>query len=333
MRVRWAVCGATGMIGSRVVSEIMAAHNSQLVAVQSLDETALAATANKCGIPGFVSTEELLDKVRCDAVYLCTPQGSHLEQTRLAASRGVHVFCEKPLARTAREAQEMVEACQQGKVKLGTAFNLRFSSVHVKARQLVQAGVVGKIVSARCQYGQNYPPDPKAFRQKVALSGGGSMVDMGNHAMDLVEFVTGKRFKKVQAIARNIVHSYEVEDALAAMLEFEDGGFALVDTYFCVPLDLLRNDLEVNGTKGILFTIDSLRGMTNGGKLVVLSSDGRTDYEWDGTDMYRAEIEAFAAALLESREPPCDGLAGLHSQQLLDACYESSRTGRTVEVP
>jgi len=73
--------------------------------------------------------------------------------------------------------------------------------------------------------------------------------------------------------------------------------------------------------------------MTNGGKLVVLTGDSRTEYEWDGTDMYRAEIEAFAAALLENREPPCDGLAGLHSQQLLDACYKSSRSGRTVEVP
>jgi len=84
----------------------------------------------------------------------------------------VNVFCEKPLARTVREAQEMVDACRRGNVRLGTAFNLRFCSVHVKARELVEAGVIGKIVSARCQYGQNYPPDPDAFRQKVALSGG-----------------------------------------------------------------------------------------------------------------------------------------------------------------
>jgi predicted dehydrogenase len=333
MRVRWAVIGATGMIGSRVVPEIAAAHNSQLVAIQSLDEKALAATAAKYSIPGFVSVEELLASAPCDVVYLCTPQYIHLENVRSAASRGVHVFCEKPLARTGHEAQQMVEACQRAGVKMGTAFNLRFCNVHSIARQLVRDGAIGKVVSARCQYGQNYSPDPKAFRQKVELSGGGSMVDMGNHAMDLVEFVTGKRFKRVQAIARNIVHNYEVEDALAAMLEFEDGGFALVDAYFCVPLNLLRNDLEVNGSQGVLFTIDSLRGMTNGGRLVVITNEGRSEYQWDGTDMYRAEIEAFAAAIVEGREPPCDGLAGLHSQQLLDACYESSRTGKSVEVP
>jgi predicted dehydrogenase len=332
MAIRWAVVGATGMIGRRVVPQIAAARNCELVAVQSLDQEALAATTEKYGVPGFESPEEMLDGVRCDVAYLCTPQNVHLEGTRLAAGRGVDVFCEKPLARTGREAREMVDACRQNGVKLGTAFNLRFSAVHIKARQLVQDGAIGKVVSARCQYGQNYPPDPKAFRQKVALSGGGSMVDMGNHAMDLVEFVSGKRFCRVQAIARNIVHSYEVEDALAAILEFEDGGFALVDTYFCVPLNLLRNDLEVSGTKGILFTIDSLRGMTDGGRLVVLTNEGRSEYEWDGTDMYRAEIEAFAGAVLEGRDPPCDGLAGLHSQQLLDACYESSRTGKSVEV-
>jgi predicted dehydrogenase len=135
------------------------------------------------------------------------------------------------------------------------------------------------------------------------------------------------------AVAQNVIHEYEVQDALAALLEFEDGGFAIVDTYYCVPLHLLRNDLEINGTRGILYTIDTLRGMTMGGKLVVITDDRRSQYEWDGVDMYRAEVEAFATAVTEDQEPPCDGQVGLHSQQLLDACYESAASGRSVDVP
>ena len=125
----------------------------------------------------------------------------------------------------------------ENNVKFGTGFNLRFNNLHIKAKELVANGAIGKVVSARCQYGQNFQPDFNAFRQKLSTSGGGSMVDMGNHAMDLIEFVTDKRINKVLAIAQNVIHKYEVEDTCAALLEFSTGGFAFVDSYYCMPIE------------------------------------------------------------------------------------------------
>lgn len=333
MRVNWAVIGATGMIGTKAVPDgIIAADNCELAAVQGLYENDVKPLAGKWNVPWYTSVETMLNEVACDAVYVASPQNVHLEHVKAAAKKGRHVFCEKPLARSGPEAKEMVKTCEQAGVKLGTAFNLRFNTLHIKAKELISQGVIGKVVSARCQYGQNYPPNPNAFRQVKELAGGGSMVDMGNHAMDLVEFVTGKRFNRVMAVAQKVVHRYEVEDACGALLEFAEDGFAFVDTYYCVPLNILRNDLEVNGSKGILYTIDSLRGMVSGGRLVVKAEGFEQEFGFDGPDMYRAEFEAFANALLQNENPPCSGQDGLHSQQLLDAVYASSQLAKMVEI-
>ena len=332
-RVTWAVIGATGMIGTKAVPDgIMAAENCGLVAVQGLNKADVLPLAEKWGVPGYTSAEEMLKSTTCDAVYVASPQDVHLEHVKMCVAHGRQVLCEKPLACNGEEAREMVEICARAGLRLGTAFNLRFNTLHVKARELISSGVIGKVVSARCQYGQNYPPDRRSFRQIEALAGGGSMIDMGNHAMDLVEFVTGKKFKHVLAVRQNVVHDYEVEDACAALLEFVDGGCALVDTYYCVPLNLLRNDLEVNGSGGVLYTVDTLRGMATGGKLVVVTEAARDEYQFSGVDMYRAEFEAFAAAVLNGMEPPCNGRDGLHSQRLIDACYASARLERKIEI-
>jgi predicted dehydrogenase len=334
--IRFAVIGATGMIGKKAVPDaILASDNCRLCAVQALvqDEAKLRPLAEKWGVPWYTDVEKMLDETRCDAVYVASPQSFHAAHVNKCAEHGFHVLCEKPLARNGKEAEEMVTACERAEVQLGTAFNLRYNNIHIIARELIGQGVIGKVVSARCQYGQNYPPDPNAFRQRSELAGGGSMVDMGNHAMDLVEFVTGKRFQKVMAVTYNVVHEYPVEDSCAALLEFSDGGFAYVDTYYCIPLNILRNDLEVNGSKGILYTVDSLRGMVTGGTLFVKTEELQKEYQWDGVDMYKSEFAAFANALQQGKEIPCTGRDGLHSQRLLDAIYESAETGKKVKVP
>ena len=119
---------------------------------------------------------------------------------------------------------------------------------------------------------------------------------------------------------------------MCGLLEFEAGGFALVDTYYCADLNVLRNDLEINGTKGTIYTVDSLRGMVTGGSLFVRTKDCVRRYPFDGRDMYLEEFEAFAKAILEDAQPPCNGYDGLHSQELLDAIYESARTGKKASL-
>lgn len=333
VKIKWAVIGASGMAGKKVIPDaIGVANNCELVAVQGLHENKIRPLAEKWRVPWYISAKDMLDKVECDAVYIASPQNVHSEHTKLCANKKLHVFCEKPLARNFKEAKEMVKVCQYFGVKMGTGFNFRFNSLYIKAREIVASGIIGKVVSARCQFGQNYSPDPNAFRQNIKLAGGGSMIDIGIHAIDLIEFVSGKRFSTVMAITQNLIHNYNVEDACGALLEFSDGGFAFVDAYYCIPINILRNDLEVNGSRGILYTVESLRGMGGGGKLIVITEDFKKEYEWDGTDMYKNEFEAFSNAIIKDEKPPCNGFDGLHSQMLSDAIYNSARTGKKIQI-
>ncbi len=332
MQVKWAVIGATGMAGKTIISSALRSSNiCELVGIQGSKHKAEPLSKN-WRVPHFDTPEEMLGNIDCDAVYIASPQNVHLDNTILCAKNGKHVLCEKPLALNGKQAYKMVKACSKANVKLGTGFNLRFTNIHRKAKELVEDGEIGKVVSARCQFGQNYPPDPDAFRQKEEMAGGGSMIDMGNHAVDLVEFVAGKKFNKAMAISQNVIHNYPVEDSCSAILEFSDGGFVYVDTYYCVPINMLRNDLEINGTKGVMYTIDSMRGMFSGGRLVLVKDGYKKEYNWDGVDNYKLEFEAFSKAIVEDLDPPCDGIDGLHSQYIMDAIYKSAEIGEKVRV-
>lgn len=332
MKLKWCVIGATGLIGKKAIPDgLMKAVNCELVAVQGLFEKDVKPLSEKWRVKGYINVDDLLNESDCDAVYIASPQNVHIEHVRKAASHRRHILCEKPLGRNSDEVREMISICAKAGIKLGTAFNNRFQSLNVLAKKLIDEGMIGKVISARCQFGQNYPPVPGVFRQIREQAGGGSMIDLGNHAIDLMEYITGKKFKSIIATSQNVIHKYEVEDCCAALLEFEEGGFGMVDTYYNSPIATLRNDLEINGTKGTIYTIGTL-SMNSAGKLVVRTEENTLQYNFSGRDMYCEEFEAFANALLHGSEPPCNHEDGLHSQLIIDACYESAKKGCKVEI-
>ena len=337
-RVRWAVIGATGIADRRTIPEgIMAAEDSKLAALVSRPgrEAALAEVAAKYGdVPWFTDASAMLESVAVDACYLACPPAPRPEYARLCAEAGVHVLAEKPLARTVAEAEQMVAVCAEHGVKLGTAFMIPFHHLAVEAIRLVGEGALGKIVSARAQFGFDYPPIPGAFRQVQALSQGGTFMDVGNHATDLLERILGSRVASVMAMTANVCYEYEgVEDACAALYRLDSGALAMVDTAFCT--DGARNDVEINGSQRSLL-ISGMIGQGTGGTLRIVSGFNgelvELEIESDGRNMYAGEITAFAEAILHDTAPPIPGEDGLWSQRLVAAVYKSAETGH-AETP
>jgi len=331
-KLKWIVCGAGGMAGRKIVKDgLIAAGNCELMAVQSYPPVSAQEEGKRCKVPFFTRVEQMLDEVDCDAVYIATPQFLHLAQVKLAAQHGKHVFCEKPLATNVRDAEEIVRICKKAGVKLGTDFNYRFHPLHQMMREMVKKGVIGEIVSGRCQFGQDFPPKKGVFRQNVKQAGGGAFADTGNHAADLLEYVMGRRIKSVLGIKRNTIYPYKSEDSCAALLDFQEGGFGIVDAYFCCPLRTLRNDVEINGTKGTLHTCNTLQMKTTG-KLVVRTEKYTKVLKCPNRDMYAIIFEKFADAVLHGKKLPVTGEDGLHSQKVVDAIYRSSDTGRKITI-
>jgi predicted dehydrogenase len=341
-KVRWGVLGAGGIARRRVIPEgLLPADNALLIAVCSPHSG--IEVAKQFGVSACASEAQLLDS-GCDAVYVATPVHLHEQQVTAAAAAGKHVLCEKPLAMNVQEAERMVEACERARVKLGVGLFMRFNSRHVEAKRLIDRGAIGRPVLGRAQLACWYPPIAAAWRQRPDLGGGGSLMDLACHTIDLLETFLG-RARRVSCSTGSLVHAYAVEDTALTLIEFDSGARGIVDALFNIPDQCSANRLELYGAAGSIVAEGTI-GQGPGGEMWLRSDLRANGYDASQSrercplraidvppvNTYRAQIEAFSHAVLNDSDPPIDGRAGLWNQRVLAACYESARDGRMVEV-
>jgi predicted dehydrogenase len=343
-KIRWGVIGSGGIARRRTIPEgIAKAGNAVLSAVFDTDSRANAEVAKQFKATPVADLGELLAK-NIDAVYVATPAHLHYDHVKACAQAGKHVLCEKPLGMTVAQAEEMIELCDHRGIKLGCAFMMRFVAQHQEALKLIQQGRLGQSVYARAQLSCWYPPIKNAWRQDPTTGGGGSLMDMGGHCIDLLEMFFGK-VAKVSCVIGNTIHNYRSEDSAVATLFFENGALATVDTFFCIPDAGSKNALELYGSKGSILAQGTI-GQGPAGKMVAFlegddrgydaqqarAADQGIAIEPKPANTYQAEIEEFSQAIIEDRPPKIGGELGLRSQKILAACYESARSGQAVEV-
>lgn len=342
--VKWGVIGSGGIANRRTIPEgIMQAGNARLIAVYDIDSTVNNAVAEKYSARAVNSVEELVNS-DVDVVYIASPVNLHFEHVVAAAKGKKHVFCEKPLGLTVEEAEKMIAICHEEGVLLGTGLMMRFLSQHKEAAKLIQEGKIGKPVYCRAQLSCWYPPIKDAWRQDPVLGGGGSLMDMGSHCIDLLEMFFGK-VKSVSCHINNTIHPYKSEDSAVVALIFEKGAMGTVDTYFCIPDNSSKNALELYGSKGSIIASGTI-GQGISGKMTAFLEQDISGYnaqqirnngeglpiEPKPVNTYCAEIEEFSQAILEKRSPSNDCNIGLHSQKVMAACYESAKTGRIINI-
>ena len=344
MKTKWGVLGSGGIALRRTIPEgITKADNARLVSVYDVNATANQEVAEKFGAVACKSEEELLAS-DCNVVYIATPVDVHCDQVLRTAKAGKHVFCEKPLGLTVAEAEKVVAVCRSNNVKLGVGLMMRFHAYHREALRLVQDGRIGTPILGRAQLSCWYPPIEGAWRQDPARGGGGSLMDMGSHCIDLLEMFFG-RTKTVCCLAGNLVHDYRSEDTAVVLLEFENGAKGVVDNLFNVPDASSKNRLELYGSQGSILAEGTI-GQGEAGEMVAYLEELGKAYDAqqardeagglriapEPVNMYRAEVEAFSQAVLDDTAAPVGGELGLWSQKVLAAAYESAATGKTISL-
>jgi predicted dehydrogenase len=343
-KIKWGVIGSGGIARRRTIPEgIVKANNAELSAVFDIKADVNAEVAKEFGAEAAESVDAMMDS-DIDVVYIATPPCFHNSQVQTCAEAGKHILCEKPLGMTVAEGEEMIEVCKRMDVKLGCAFMMRFVSQHREALRLIEEGRLGKPVYARAQLSCWYPPIEGAWRQEPSSGGGGSLIDMGGHCIDLLEMFFG-RICKVSCFTNNTIHGYKSEDSAAAMLFFENGAMATVDTFFCIPDVSSKNVLELYGSRGSILATGTIGQGAAGQMAAFLEGDDKaydarqSRAEAQGiviapvpVNSYRAEVEQFCQAVMEDCEPAVGAEAGLRNQKILSACYSSAKSGRVVEV-
>jgi predicted dehydrogenase len=343
-KVKWGVIGSGGIARRRTIPEgIRNEAKAKLAIVYDINAEVNLAVAEEFNAKAAKSIEELINS-DTEAVYIASPANMHMDHVIACAKGNKHILCEKPLGMTIAEAEKMLKSCAENKVLLGTALMMRFHSQHQAALKLIQEGKLGKPVYSRAQLSCWYPPMEGAWRQDPETGGGGSLMDMGSHCIDLLEMFFGK-LKAVGCFVNNNVHSYKSEDSAIVSLFFENGALGTVDTYFCIPDNSSKNALELYGSKGSILSKGTI-GQGSSGEMVAYLERDTSTYDarqsrdaGDGmiikpepVNTYLAEIEEFSSAILEKREPTNNAQLGLRSQIILSACYESAFTGKVVDV-
>ena len=258
MKIKWCVIGAAGIADRRTIPALVADENNELCAVMDKVETAAQAVGEKYGVPYYTDAEQMLKEVACDAVYIATPVFCHYEQAMLALKYDRNVLIEKPIARTEAESAEILDAFKRAGKQLSVGYMMKYHSLHQKARSFIKKDKVGKVNNVRLQFSCWYPDIPGAWRQVKALGGGGAIMDLGVHCMELAEYILDEEIVDVKSFINTQTFSYEVEDSAVIIFKTKSGTLGHIDVNFNIPDDVSVAKLEIYGTKGYMICNNTL---------------------------------------------------------------------------
>jgi predicted dehydrogenase len=279
----------------------------------------------------FHTYEDLLE-AKPDGVIVCTENNRHRALVEMAASRGIHVLCEKPIATTLEDARSIVEACEKAGVILMTAFPMRFSAPLLEIKTRLDRGDFGDLYCFNATNQGELPTKHRAWFIDPELAGGGAIMDHTVHLVDIMRWFTGSEVESMYARSNKIFHAEEVEVETGAleMLTFENGVFATIDASWSRPPYWPTwggLTFEMVTQRGAV-VVDAFRQNLN----VYRHDSQRSNWAYWGSDMNHAMQSEFASAIRENRPPKVTGVDGLRAVEATLAAYESNRLGQTVQV-
>ena len=322
--------------------------SAKVVAVADTMLSQAELRARELGADGvYDSADKLLKDEDVEAVDVCVPGGFHAAIAIAAAEAGKHILLEKPMATSVADCDAILKAVKKAGVTLMMAHSLRFFPPIVKCRELIEAGGVGRMIKMRATLTSHFPYT--SWRLDPVIAGGGVLTEYGVHPIYLTDWFIGP-ISRVTAFTGTSDKELKTEDSAAALLKAANGAFGVVDVNLGGPFPLWDDHLEFVGSKGLILLNGIETQVMRGPPLLHYKEDGvwdvyreKTFYgpdaptlpneiEWKYTNSFVYEIREFVSSVLEERTPLTTGDEGRRSIQILQACYESARSGRSVTV-
>lgn len=337
-KVRVAVIGCGSISKYRHIPEYAANPNAQLVAfVDPIIERAQH-YADQYGAKAYADYETMLAEVKPDAVSVCTPNALHAEMSIAAAKAGAHVLVEKPMAVTDAEAEAMIQAAKDNGVKLMVGHNQRLVPPHVKAKQILESGVLGKVLTFRTSFGH---PGPDAwsidganswfFRKEEALMG--AMGDLGVHKSDLIRWMLNDEVAEIGAFLGTLhKEGTQVDDNASCILRMKSGAIGTLVaswTYYRgednSTILWCENGVMKIGTHPDDQVIVELRnGTVEKHKVGAISTNEKQESS--------GVIDAFLESIVNDAVPAIPGEEGRASLKVILCAFESQETGKFITV-
>lgn len=331
-KIRYAVVGLGHIAQVAVLPGFKNAKNSELAGLVSGSAEKLKKIAKKYQVENtwsYDEYEECLHSGLIDAVFIALPNDMHRDYTVRAARAGVHILCEKPLAVTARDSQQMIDAAKKGGVKLMTAYRLHVEETNMRAVEIVASGKIGdaKFYNSCFSFGVTDPDNIRVKKKR----GGGTLYDIGVYCLNAARYIFQAEPIEVFAMSANSGEKIfrEIDETTSVVLRFPDERLATFTTSFgAADADYF----EVVGKKGSLRVEPAFEYV---GELAFKLKVGEKEEEktFAARDQFGAEITYFSDCVLKGKEPEPSGVEGLIDVAIVEAMYKSAKTGRPVKLP
>ncbi len=351
-KLKIAVIGV-GSISSSHIKAYQKNPSVELYAFCDINEERLKYQGERFEVTRLYTDEAtmLRELPEIDAVSVCTWNSEHAKCTIMALEAGKHVLCEKPMAMNADEAREMIEVSKRVGKKLMVGFVRRFGNDAAVARDFIEAGSVGDVYFAKASYLRRNGCPGGWFADK-SRSGGGPLIDLGVHVIDLVRYLMGcpkpvsvygatnasfgKRENlkdKVEYLSSTkIKFENNVEDFATALIRFDNGAVLNVEASFNLHIGTKsRNSIEMYGTKGGIALSPEFELYTEiNNYLSNVTLNMPTALSFDG--LFENEINYYVDSILSDRDLSEIAEDGCTLMKILDAIYLSAKEGREIVI-
>jgi predicted dehydrogenase len=327
-KVNWGILGCAGIAEKAFIPAVRESRNGVLAGIAARDVSRAGDWADRFGfLKSHRTYRELVEDPAIDAIYNPLPNDLHAEWSIRAMRAGKHVLCEKPMAMNAPEVRAMIGAAESGGVLLMEGFMYKFHPQMETALALIREGKIGQVQTVHSSFTFHFERDGANYRWFPAM-GGGALYDVGCYTLSIARLVFGAEPVSAFAAAR-IDPATGVDMTTAVLLEFPGGRFAQCDSSF---ESQFQSRLLAVGTEGTLALDRAFSAKEFDTAIEVVKGDRTEVVRIPRANMFTLMAEHFGDAVLEKtplRYPAGDALDNMH---IIDACFESVRTGRPVEI-
>ncbi len=328
-KVKWGILSTASIAQRRVLPAMLNCERAEIAAIASRTLEKAKAVAAKFSIPkAYGSYEELLADPEIEAIYNPLPNYMHVEWSILAASRGKHVLCDKPLSRTVAEARQLLEARERYRVKIGEAFMVRTHPQWLRTAELVHSGRIGELRSASGFFGY-YNVDPTNARN-IVEHGGGALLDVGCYLITTSRLVFREEpVRVIGCLERD--PSFKTDRLTSAILQFPSGQCIFTASSQAV----YYQKMQFFGTQGRIDVEIPFNAPTDKPARIFID-DGKDLYAGGSAiaesfpicNQFTIQADLFSAAILDDKEVSTPLEDSIRNMAVIGAVFRSGESGK-----
>jgi predicted dehydrogenase len=340
-RVGFAIVGLGHLALEQILPAFGDSRRCRPVALVSGDRNKATAVAAQYGIDprhiyDYRTYDRLGDDAQVDVVYVVLPNGMHAEYTVRAAQAGKHVLCEKPMASSVAECQQMIDASHQAGKKLMIGYRLQYEPYNREAIRLARSGALGGLKAFMASNGQAQG-DPSQWRLNRKLAGGGALVDVGIYCLNAARYLSGEEPSQVAALIHSTPRDprfREVEEQVDFLMRFPSGLQATCTTSYgfhgSKRFRLVGESAWLEMDPAFPYQGQQLR---LGHKAAAGDGEQIDQHVLTPRNHFAAEMDHLAACLNTGRRPRTPGEEGMQDVRIMTAIYQAAQRGRPVDLP